>query len=116
MPSKLVEQRPDVRAADANAHAASAQVGAAIANRLPNITLSAAFGGASTAIGTLLSNGNALWAVTGGVTQPVFDAGTLREKQRAAEAQLDEAKEQYRSVVLTAFQNVADVLLCAGPR
>jgi NodT family efflux transporter outer membrane factor (OMF) lipoprotein len=111
LPSKLVEQRPDIRAAEANAHAASAQVGVAIANRLPNISLSAALGGASTDIGTLLSNGNALWSVTGGVTQPIFDAGTLRERQHAAEAQFDQAKEQYRSVVLTAFQNVADALL-----
>jgi NodT family efflux transporter outer membrane factor (OMF) lipoprotein len=111
LPSKLVEQRPDIRAAESNAHAASAQVGVAIANRLPNISLSAALGGASTNIGTLLSNGNALWSVTGGVTQPIFDAGALREKQHAAEAQFDQAKEQYRSVVLTAFQNVADALL-----
>jgi NodT family efflux transporter outer membrane factor (OMF) lipoprotein len=111
LPSKLVEQRPDIRAAEANAHAASAQVGVAIANRLPNISLSAAWGGASTNIGTLLSDGNALWSVTGGVSQPIFDAGALREKQRAAEAQFDQAKEQYRSAVLIAFQNVADTLL-----
>jgi NodT family efflux transporter outer membrane factor (OMF) lipoprotein len=111
LPTKLVEQRPDIRAAEANVHAASAQVGVAIANRLPNISLSAALGGASTEIGTVLSGGNALWAVTGGVTQPIFDAGTLRARQHAAEAQLDQAKEQYRSTLLTAFQNVADALL-----
>jgi len=114
LPAKLVEQRPDIRAAEANVHAASAQVGVAIANRLPNISLSGALGGTSTDIGTLLSNGNVLWAVTGGVTQPLFDAGTLREKQHASEAQLDQAKEQYRSTVLSAFQNVADALLALG--
>ncbi len=111
LPSKLVEQRPDIRAAEANLHAASAQVGVAIANRLPNISLSAALGGASTNIGSIFSNGNALWFVTGGVTQPIFDAGALRDKQHAAEAQFDQAKEQYRSAVLSAFQNVADTLL-----
>jgi NodT family efflux transporter outer membrane factor (OMF) lipoprotein len=111
LPSKLVEQRPDVRAAEANLHSASAQVGVAIANRLPNISLSAALGGASTDIASLVSGGNALWSVTGGITQPIFDAGALRDKQRAAEALLDQAKAQYRSVVLTAFQNVADALL-----
>lgn len=111
LPSQLVEQRPDIRAADANVHAASAQVGVAIANRLPNISLSAAFGGASTSLGSLITSGNGLWAVTGGVAQPIFDAGALRDKQRSAEAQLDQAKEQYRSAVLMAFQNVADTLL-----
>jgi outer membrane protein TolC len=68
-------------------------------------------GGASTDIGSLLSNGNALWFVTGGLTQPIFDAGALRNKQRAAEAQFDQSKAQYRSTVLSAFQNVADALL-----
>lgn len=111
LPSKLVEQRPDIRAAEANLHAASAQVGVAIANRLPNISLSAALGGTSTDIGTLLSNGNGLWSITGSVAQPIFDAGALHEKQRAAEAQFDQAKAQYRSTVLIAFQNVADALL-----
>jgi NodT family efflux transporter outer membrane factor (OMF) lipoprotein len=111
LPSILVNQRPDIRAAEANLHAASAQVGVAIANRLPNISLSAALGGASTDVGSLLSNGNALWFVTGGLTQPIFDAGALRGKQRAAEAQFDQAKAQYRSTVLSAFQNVADALL-----
>jgi NodT family efflux transporter outer membrane factor (OMF) lipoprotein len=111
VPSKLIEQRPDIRAAEANLHAASALVGVSIANRLPNISLSAALGGASTDIGTLIAGGNTLWAVTGGVTQPIFDAGALKNKQRAAEAQLDQAKEQYRSTVLSALQNVADVLL-----
>ena len=111
LPSRLIEPRPDIRAAEANLHAASAQVGVAIANRLPNISLSAALGGTTTDIGTLLSNGNGLWAITGGIAQPIFDAGALREKQRAAEAQFDQAKAQYRSTVLSAFQNVADALL-----
>ncbi len=110
LPSRLVAQRPDVQAAEANLHAASALVGVAMANRLPNIALTANGGGASTALGALLSNGNGFWGVTGGLTQPIFDGGVLKHRQRAAEAALDQAEAQYRSAVLSAFQNVADAL------
>ncbi len=110
LPSDLVRQRPDVRAAEANVHVASALVGVAVAARLPSFTLSAAPGGASSQIQTLFSNGNTFWSVTGAVAQTVFDAGALRHKQRAAEAALDQAKAQYRSAVQTALQNTADVL------
>ena len=110
LPSDLVRQRPDVRAAEANLHAASAQVGVATAARLPSFLLSAAPGGASTQIATLFSNGNAFWSVTGAVTQTLFDAGALRHKQKAAEAALEQSRAQYRGVVLAALQNTADVL------
>ena len=110
LPSDLVRQRPDVRAAEANLHAASALLGVATAARLPSFPLTASAGGASSEIATLFSNGNALWSVTGGVTQTVFDAGALHHKQKAAAAALDQAKAQYRSAVLGALQNTADVL------
>jgi NodT family efflux transporter outer membrane factor (OMF) lipoprotein len=110
LPSALVRQRPDIRAAEANLHIASAQLGVAIAARLPSLTLNGNLGGNSTAIGTLFSNSNSLWSISGSVTQPVFDFGALRHRQRAAEAALDQAKEQYRAAVLAGFQNTADVL------
>ncbi len=110
LPSDLVRQRPDVRAAEANVHVASALVGVAIAARLPSFTLTAAPGGASTQIGTLFSNGNPFWVITGAVGQSVFDAGALRHKQAAAQFALDQAKAQYRSAVLSGLQNTADVL------
>jgi NodT family efflux transporter outer membrane factor (OMF) lipoprotein len=110
LPSKLVEQRPDVRAAEANLHSASAQVGVAIANRLPNFALSANAGGASTNFGTLLSNSNTFWGLAADVTQPIFEGGALLHKQRGAEAAFDQAKAQYRGAALASFQNVADVL------
>jgi NodT family efflux transporter outer membrane factor (OMF) lipoprotein len=110
LPSKLVEQRPDVRAAEANLDAASAQVGVAIANRLPNITLEAIAGGQATNIGQLFSNGNDLWSLAGAVAQPIFDGGMLLHKQREARAGYDQATAQYHSTVLSAFQNVADSL------
>jgi NodT family efflux transporter outer membrane factor (OMF) lipoprotein len=110
LPSRLVQQRPDVRAAEAQVHAASAQVGVALANRLPQFSITGAAGGTSTVLGQMFEAGNVFWSVVGDVTQPLFSGGTLMHKQRAAEAALDEATAQYRSTVITAFQNVADTL------
>ena len=110
LPSKLVDQRPDVRAAEANLHAASAAVGVAVAARLPSITLNANGGGASTSIGSILTNGNQFWTLAGGFAQPVFEGGQLLARERQAEAEYAQARAQYRSTVLTAFQNVADAL------
>ncbi len=110
LPSQLVEQRPDVRSAEAQLHAASAQVGVAMANMLPQITLSASAGSIATQIGQLFTPGTAFWSVGGSLTQTLFDGGTLLHRRRAADAALDQAGAQYRSAVLTAFQNVADTL------
>ena len=110
LPAKLVEQRPDVRAAQANLHAAGALIGVAIANRLPNITLTAAAGSTAPAIDQLFASGSEFWAITGTVTQPIFHGGTLFHRELAAKATFDQAKAQYRSTVITAFQNVADAL------
>jgi NodT family efflux transporter outer membrane factor (OMF) lipoprotein len=110
LPSKVVEQRPDIRAAEANLHAASAQIGVAIANRLPNITLSANTGSTALSVDRLFSPYTGFWDVSGSVTQTVFDAGTLLQRELAAKAAFDQAAAQYRSTVVTAFQNVADSL------
>ena len=110
LPSALVDQRPDVRQAEANLHAASAQIGVAIANRLPNITLSANAGSTALAIGQVLASGTGFWGVAAALTAPIFDGGTLLHQERGARAAYVQAAEQYRSVVLTAFQNVADTL------
>ena len=110
LPSELVRQRPDIRAAAAQLHGASADVGVAIAARLPAIVLSAAAGGAAPNFADLFRNGNPFWQIIGGLTQPLFHGGQLRHQQRAAEAVLDGAKAQYRSTVLTAFADVADAL------
>ena len=110
LPSTLVRQRPDVRAAEANLHAASAQVGVAMAARLPSFTLDGSLGGNSTALSSLFSSANSLWSIGGSASQSVFDAGALRHQQRAAEAGLAQAQEQYRAAVLAALQNTADAL------
>jgi len=110
LPSKLIEQRPDILQAEENLHAASAQIGIAIANRLPNITLSANAGSTALSIDKLFTSGSGFWEAGGAVTQPLFDGGTLLHQERAAKAAYRQAAEQYRSTVLTACQNVADTL------
>jgi NodT family efflux transporter outer membrane factor (OMF) lipoprotein len=110
LPSSLVEQRPDIRAAQAQLQAASAQVGVAVANRLPQITLSANAGVTATTLAQLVTPGAGFWSLGGTLVQTIFDAGTLLHRQRAAEAGFDQAAAQYRATVLTAFQNVADAL------
>jgi len=110
LPCKLVAQRPDVRSAEEQWHSSSAEIGVSIANRLPNITLSATAGSSATAINQLFTSGTGFWAFAANLTQPVFQGGALLHRQRAAEAAYDQAAAQYRSVVLTAFQNVADTL------
>jgi NodT family efflux transporter outer membrane factor (OMF) lipoprotein len=110
VPSRLVEQRPDVRAAEALLHSASAQVGVASAARLPQLTLSASYGGTSTRFPQMFDPGNTFWTIVGSLTQTVFDGGTLLHEQRAAEAALAQEQAIYRKAVITAFQNVADAL------
>jgi NodT family efflux transporter outer membrane factor (OMF) lipoprotein len=110
LPSKLVDQRPDVRAAEANMHTASAQVGVAIAARLPNIVLSANGGSTAYNFAQSFTPGTGFYTLAASTTAPIFDGFTLYNKQKAAEATLDQAEALYRATVITAFQNVADAL------
>ena len=110
LPSAMVAQRPDVRAAEANMHSASALVGVAIAARLPNFTISANPGSTAFALADLFTPGTLFYSVVGSATQTVFDGFTLYHKQKAAEAALEQANAQYRQAVITAFQNVADAV------
>src|SRR5215470_17390756 len=111
LPSKLVEQRPDIQSAEAQLHAASASIGVAVAAMLPQFTLTANGGTVANQIRQLfLTPGTAFWTVAGNVAQTVFDAGTLLHKKRAADAAFDQAVAMYRSTVIGALQNVADAL------
>jgi len=110
LPSQLVEQRPDVRSAQAQLHQASAQIGVAIANRLPQFTLTGDYGSAAVTTAALFTPGALIWSAAASGTQPIFHGFTLLHQQRAAEAAYDQAGAQYRSTVLAAFQNVADAL------
>lgn len=110
LPSILVRQRPDIRAAEAQIHAASALIGVAIAQRLPNIVLTAVGGSDALNWTTLFTANTNFWGLTANLAQPVFDAGLLLHRQRAAVAAYKQADAQFRSVVLSAFQDVANTL------
>ncbi len=111
VPSRLVEQRPDVREFSALLHEATAQVGVATANMLPQFTLSGSYGAASVKFADLFSPSSAVWSLAGGISQPLFKGGQLLHQRRAAVAAAQQAAANYRTTVLTAFQNVADSLL-----
>jgi NodT family efflux transporter outer membrane factor (OMF) lipoprotein len=110
IPSQLVDRRPDVRAAEAQLHAATANVGVAITNFLPQFTITGNAGSTATAMADLFKAGTGFWSLSGNVSETLFAGGTLLHKKRAADAALDQAAANYKSAVLTAFQNVADAL------
>jgi NodT family efflux transporter outer membrane factor (OMF) lipoprotein len=110
LPAKLIEQRPDVRVAEAQLHAANAQVGVAVAAMLPQFSITGTLGGNAAQIPLLFAGGGPFWTLVGGVTQPLFEGGTLLHTKRAASAALKQAAAQYQSTVITAYQNVADTL------
>lgn len=110
VPAKLVTQRPDVRQAEENLHAASAEVGVALANMLPQFEITADTGSAALQLSKLFSPYTGFWELGASLTQTLFDAGALLHKHRAADAALDQAAAQYRAAVILACQNVADTL------
>lgn len=110
LPSALVEQRPDVRAAEATLHVASAQVGSAAAARLPQFSIDAGIGSVATRLAELFKAGGGFWSIAGAVTQSIFDGGALRHRESAAQAAYDAAAAQYQATVIGAVQNVADTL------
>lgn len=109
VPSALTRQRPDVLAAEALWHQASADVGVATANLYPQFTLTASFGSQRTRAGDL-SDGVNVWNLGLGLVQPLFHGGELRARQRAAQAAYDAAAAAYRQTVLDGFRQVADAL------
>lgn len=110
LPSSLVEHRPDIQAAKEQLHAAHAQIGVAVSNMLPQISLTAGMSASNGVLANLFAASNQSWGLFAGVAQPIFNAGTLSARKRAAEAQAEVARAQYQAVVLSAFQNVADTL------
>lgn len=110
LPSQLVEQRPDIRSASAQLHQASAQVGVATANMLPQLNITGDYGAAALQTATLFTPQSVVWSLGASATQPILHGGTLIHQERAAEAGYEAAAAQYRDTVLNAFRNVADSL------
>jgi NodT family efflux transporter outer membrane factor (OMF) lipoprotein len=110
LPSELVRARPDIRAAEAQLHTASAEVGVATAQLYPQITLSAGYTASSLNGSPLFSPGAAAWSLLGGLAQPLFDGGSRRAGKRAAIAEFNASAADYRQTVLLAFAQVGDTL------
>ena len=109
-PSSLVRQRPDILAAEAELHAATAAVGVATANQYPDVRLSAKGAFSNPEVGELIDTGSTGWNLFSGVTAPIFDGGARKARTRAAEADARAALARYRQTVLQAFTQVSDVL------
>ena len=110
LPSEIVHQRPDILAAEATAHAASANVGVATAAELPSITLSGSYGANNTSVSNLFAASGNFWGFGANATVPLFDGGTLWFKRKAATDSYQQATAAYRQTVLNAFGQVADTL------
>ncbi len=110
LPSQIVDQRPDVRAAEEQWHSTTAQLGVAMANRLPQFAIDASWGGAASHFSQMFWNSGVLFNLAANMTQSVFDGGTLKYRQRAMEEGVRQMAAQYQSTVIAAFQNVADAL------
>ncbi|THD62279.1 efflux transporter outer membrane subunit [Phenylobacterium sp.] len=114
LPSELVRHRPDILAAEADLHAATAAVGVAIANQYPDIKLSAALTQEAIKPGDIFNADAAAWDILGGITAPIFHGGTLKAQRHAAEADARLALARYEETVLVAFVQVSDVLSNLG--
>ncbi|MYM73913.1 efflux transporter outer membrane subunit [Duganella sp. FT134W] len=110
LPSALVRQRPDILAAEAQLHAASANVGVATAAMLPTFTIDASYGTSANRFGDLGSREGRFWNVGPSIDAPVFRGGTLARQRRAAIEGYRKAQADYRQTVLSAFVQVADAL------
>lgn len=110
LPSALVRQRPDIRAAEAQLRAANAVVGEQVARMYPSLQLTADFGSESNLLDNLFDPASRIWALGAPLVLPLFEGGTLEAQKHAAEQAYVAVFANYRSTVLDAFSNVADVL------
>jgi len=110
LPSTLVRQRPDIKAAEASLHQATASVGVSIANLLPQISLSSGGSAGSSKLDSLFSSDSLGWSVAANVSQKLLDGGSLFHQKEASVAQYDQQLALYKSTVISAFQDVANAM------
>jgi len=110
LPSTLARQRPDILAAEAQLHAATAAVGVATADLYPSITLNAGGGPQALTLGSLFDRSNLVWNLASGLVAPIFDGGTRRARQRESIDTMKASAAHYQGTVLDAVRQVADVL------
>jgi NodT family efflux transporter outer membrane factor (OMF) lipoprotein len=110
VPSQLVRQRPDILAAEAQLHRASADIGVATAALYPSFTLNGSYGLENTSLKNLFENTSSIWNFGANLSAPLFHGGTLRSKRQAAVEAYSQSLANYRQTVLSAFAQVADTL------
>jgi len=110
LPSELARRRPDILAAEAQLHAATAAVGVATSNLYPRIDLTGSTGQQSIETGALFDKASNVWSIASGLVAPIFDGGTLRAEKRAAVDAMRSSAANYEHTVLAAFGQVADSL------
>ena len=111
LPSRLLERRPDVRAAEHKLQVLNARIGVAHANRFPHITLTGTYGYTSTDLEVLIGPGSKLWSIAAGLIQPLFNAGKLKAAEEAAVARYNQGVAEYAKTVLNAFLEVEKALV-----
>jgi NodT family efflux transporter outer membrane factor (OMF) lipoprotein len=114
LPSGLVRQRPDILAAEAELHAATAAIGVAVAAQYPDLSLSANLTQAALHPEQIFNPASSGWNLLAGVTAPIFDGGVLKARRQGAEADARAALARYQQTVLRAFVQVSDVLAALG--
>ena len=110
LPSELVRQRPDILAAEAQLHAANAQIGVATAALFPSFTLTGSYGRTGNQPHELFDPASRFWSIGGNIAEPIFNGGAFRAKRRAAIDLRDQSLALYRQTVLAAFAQVADLI------
>jgi multidrug efflux system outer membrane protein len=110
LPSSLLERRPDVREAEQLMISANAQIGVAVANYYPQLSLTGLYGRVSPEFAALSSGSTVAWDAAAGLTGPIFEGGLLRAQERQARAAWDETRLRYQSTILQAFQEVGDAI------
>jgi len=114
LPSALLERRPDLRQAEEQLVSANARIGVAKAEFFPKLSLTALFGTASPEVSALTGGSATIWAVAGGVSGPLLNAGRTLGNYRASIAQWEQVRIQYEQAVLTALREVSDALTALG--
>ena len=114
LPSALVRRRPDILAAEADLHAATAAVGVAVSNQYPDIKLSAGLTQSTIKPAQIFNYGSSGWSVLAGLTAPIYHGGTLKAQRQEAEAEARASAARYQDTVLRAFVQVSDALAALG--
>jgi multidrug efflux system outer membrane protein len=111
MPSELLERRPDIQQAEAKLIAANARIGVARAQYFPQISLTSLGGAASNQLNSLFTGPNAYWYAAGSISEPIFDAGRIRNNYRLSKVQEQEVLLTYQKTILNALKDVSNSLV-----